>query len=114
MTSSAPLKCDCKAAALLVLAKGLIDTLAVGEFDDLGYTYTTTPRRITQGGLATMKDGDLGDFKNYPDYLTKHPGGGYQGENVIKTGNDKYWGYPAGVKSAADWPCGGLCWRGRS
>jgi hypothetical protein len=33
----------------------------------------------------------------------RHPDGGYQGENVIKVGEDKYFGFPIGVNTAAGW-----------
>ena len=47
--------------------------------------------------------GDWGYFQNYTDYLRVHPGGGYQGENVINVGNGQWWGFPGGTKTAAQW-----------
>lgn len=96
-------KTECFWAYRLVFTKGLIDNLKSGEFDSLHYSPGSIPISERTGKIGTMTLGDRGYIKNYADYLAKHPGGGYQGENIIMVGNDRYWGFPADSKSYADW-----------
>ena len=93
----------------------MIQTLKSGEFDRLGYiTGHITPSGFFDGStmhleprpIATidqMMVGDWAYFQNDTRYLTKHPGEGYQGENVIKVSASTYYGFPAGAKTEAQW-----------
>jgi hypothetical protein len=87
---------DCLDAVNLVLAEGLIRTLASGEFDRLGYNFNQLPTKY----LATLRPrgsnnpqemlaGDVGYFKNWP----VPEGYSEQGQNVVKLGPDSYWGF---------------------
>jgi protein-glutamine gamma-glutamyltransferase len=96
-------QCDCTAAAYIVLAKGLLDTIGATDFDALGYRSQAYPIKRRQPiTTAQMKLGDWTYFKNYSDYL-QVAGGAWQGENVIKVGSDQYWGHGGGVRSQSDW-----------
>jgi hypothetical protein len=103
-TGTPPKKIDCLGAARLVEARSLIKTLIQKEFDKAGFSssdmhmYPIAPIDISQ-----MQIGDWGYIQNDKRYPIKHPKGGYRGENIIKVGNDKYWGFPAGVKTYAQW-----------
>lgn len=95
---------DCLGAVRIVMSKGLIDNLKAGEFDKIFKTTNGTPiKTLNATSLADVRLGEWTYFENDSAYLKRHPGGGYQGENVIKTGDDSYWGFPAGNKSAKDW-----------
>jgi hypothetical protein len=96
-------QCDCTAAAYIVLAKGLLDTIGDRDFDALGYRSQTYPIKRKQPiTTSQMKLGDWTYFKNYDDYL-QVAGGAWQGENVIKVGNDQYWGHGGGVRARVSW-----------
>ena len=96
---------DCNKAVKLVLAKGLIDVLKRDEFDELGYTYLRMPSADKDGEPEQMLLGDTGFINNYADYLERHPGGDWQGENIVKVGPGRYWGFGAEnrIKSIAGW-----------
>ncbi len=96
--------CDCLGAGYLVYSKGLLEVLRSGEFDAL-YTSDTIPDTFTGADLGAMKVGDWSYIQNDPRYLDpdKHPDGGYQGENIIKVGDDQYWGFPLGVQNYSEW-----------
>ena len=102
--ATAPWDIDCLGAARIMLARGLILTLGPGKFDNLGYTSSTMhviPRPIATAG--EMLIGEWAYFQNDLAYLQKHPGGGYQGENVIKVSQSEYYGFPGGKKTAQQW-----------
>jgi hypothetical protein len=99
---------ECFGAASLIMAKGLIDTLNPREFDALGYTSTSLPTIYETGKkLSELKLGDWTTFRNDPRYRTywynkyikldksivpeEAP---FQYENVIKVGDDKFFGFP--------------------
>ena len=84
------------------MAKGLIDVITAKEFDAL-YTSGSVPMKDHEVPISEMKLGDWGYLKNAPDYLDWHPDGGYQGENIIKVGDDSYFGFPTGPRSLAKW-----------
>mgnify|MGYP001765998119 CR=1 FL=1 len=91
--------CDCWGGATVVLAKGLIDTLKRGEFDQL---YTSSSMQIISYSADTidnMKLGDWGNIANDSRYIAKHPGGDMQSVNLIKVDEGQYWVYPMGAKS---------------
>ncbi len=96
---------DCTDAFLLVYSKGLIDVLKSNEFDDLGLTYRSIPLVEKRGTPGQMLLGDGGFVANYTDYLRLHPGGGYQGENIIKVGSGRFWGFGTEipVRSIRQW-----------
>jgi hypothetical protein len=103
-TGSPPWTVDCLGAAQIIMAKGLIQTLKSGEFDKLGYTTSNMNLNLKPVANADqMMIGEWCYFRNDWNYLSKHPGGGYQGENVIKVGEDAYFGFPIGTKKAAEW-----------
>ncbi|HEX8000313.1 MAG TPA: RHS repeat-associated core domain-containing protein [Pyrinomonadaceae bacterium] len=100
--------CDCNVAAILVYAKALVDVLGGSTFNALGYQSSNVPIDQYQGKLSDMLAGDWGYFQNYDDYTDKLTelglgNGAYQGENFIKIGDDRYFGFPLGVKSESDW-----------
>lgn len=103
-TNSPPWRVDCLGAARIIMAKGLVQTLKSGEFDKLGYSTSKMNLELKPVANADqMMNGEWCYFKNDAKYLTKHPGGGYQGENVIKVSDDKYFGFPIGVNTASGW-----------
>ena len=75
------------------------------QFDELGYSYRRFPVAERRGTAAQMLLGDASFIANYPDYLSKHPGGGFQGENIVKVGAGRYWGYGTDVpvRSISQW-----------
>jgi hypothetical protein len=101
---SFPWKIDCLGAARIIMARGLIQTLNGGEFDKLGYT--TSNMHLEFRPVANANQMIIGEwcyFKNDPNYLLKHPGGGYQGENVIKVSSSEFYGFPIGKNTEAEW-----------
>jgi hypothetical protein len=97
---------DCLGAAVIIMARGLIQTLKPGEFDKLGYTSGMSSMHLnyrTVANIDQMTIGDWGYIRNDWRYLEKHPGGGYQGENIIKVSASIYYGFPAGKKTYAQW-----------
>ncbi len=99
-SGSTDVQSDCTGAGYLVQAKGLLDTISASDFDALRYRYNTFPRVGRDSTLSQLKLGDWTYFKNYDDYPAGHA---WQGENVIKVGNDQYWGFPKGTLSQSAW-----------
>lgn len=91
---------DCNTAAILIFAKAVIDVMSGEIFDKLGYSATDVPIDQLQAKRASeMLVGDWGYFSNFDDYNDKMKSIGYnyppyQGENVIKRGDDTYYGLP--------------------
>ena len=59
-------------------------------------TFHTSTRKykiVTVSSKSEILPGDWVYFKNFPDYLSKHPGGSWQGENAIYLGDGKYQGF---------------------
>jgi len=86
----------CQVATYVVEAKGLIDTLRRGEYDRLGYTITSSfgQGRIIKAqnaDIRSMKVGDFGWVQSYSDIASDPI---WQGENIIKTGDNLYWAFP--------------------
>lgn len=101
---SYPWKIDCLGAARIIMARGLIQTLNGGEFDKLGYTTSNMHLEIREVANANqMMIGEWCYFKNDNNYPSKHPGGDYRGENVIKVSSSKFYGFPIGNKTEAGW-----------
>jgi len=100
-------KTDCFRAIPIIQTKGLIDSIKKGEFDKLGFTSLDFPM-ITRYGISLNEIG-IGDstiFKNRSDYLLIHNGEdfGYSNENVIKVGDDLFFGFPfKNAKSYQEW-----------
>lgn len=88
---------------VFVLARSLIYVLRTGEFDAL---FTTSDMHIEErpAALFELRKGDWAYFKNLPmyDVLNRELArrglyrGGFRGENVIKVGPGRYWGFPPG------------------
>jgi hypothetical protein len=57
-------------------------------------------KNITLSSKSEILTGDWVYFKNFADYLTKQPGGAWQGENAVYMGGGKYRGF--GVSSMAE------------
>ena len=93
---------DCLGAAFIVIAKGLSDSIGNANFVAL-YKVNAFPRERYSVKIGESKNGDWGYFLNDKNYPDKHTRGGYRGENVIKVGNDQWWGFPGGIKSQAGW-----------
>jgi len=95
--------CDCLTAAHVVQAKGLSMTLLPGELRLLWFTIGQIPRQSRRANHHNMLIGDYGHIPNHSDYLDRHPDGDWQGENVIKVGEGRFWGHPLGVMSVSEW-----------
>jgi RHS repeat-associated protein len=96
---------DCEAATLLVMWKGLVDVLKPGELDALELRsmspdVTFSPKQASPGQMFRA---DMGYLLNHSDYPQLFPSGAWRGENVIKVGTDKYWGFPLGTLSEVNW-----------
>jgi hypothetical protein len=65
----------------------------VRDFDKLGWSEGTLPLLPSTSTAGNMLLGDAAWFPNYGDYLALPGGGGYQAENVIKVGPNRYWGF---------------------
>jgi hypothetical protein len=106
---------DCFGMAEIVMARGLIKTLKPGEFDAL---FTDTDGMPTVQTTETLDNTKLGDwlyFANDPNYLTQHPDGPNQGENVIEcihspvSSANSYMGWTrTTTKHNYDWWCNEL------
>ena len=105
---------DCAVMARAVMARGLIMALNPGEFagmgllmDSLWITYSVS-RTVA---LARAKPSDSAYFANDDDYVNVQPSGHLQGENVITTAEDSYFGWNIhGSPSYNEWIdilCGG-------
>lgn len=95
---------ECATAIVIVLYKAIIDTL--GEtvfnryFQDLllwDWNYDRNLRLVSNPNLAEAYAGDILYFKN-PDYNPRTPE--WQGENVVKLGNNLYYGHGIGITSS--------------
>jgi hypothetical protein len=99
---------DCSNAAILVLARGLIQTLNAGEFDRLWNT-GTMPYPLRSVSLADTKPGDLLSFVNDERYSMFD--GPWSCENVIRVSVERvatprFWGWCAdqgATRSYAEW-----------
>ncbi len=112
-SKSGKLPSDCAGAGLAVLQKGLLNVVGNNLFNFAS--------RTADGGSeilnATKEDltdnmwlGDMVQLPNYDDWENYHPNPqtwAWRGENVIKTGDDKFWGYVGSenytVKSKQEW-----------
>jgi RHS repeat-associated protein len=86
---------DCHNAAMLVLAKGLSDTLNPAEFGSVGYTVERYPL-IYLSGIGSEADamaGDWGWFAGVAGDLSD-----WKGENMVKISADNWWGYGGGTR----------------
>ncbi len=59
-------------------------------------------KKIALSSKSEILPGDWVYFKNFSDYLTKHPGGAWQGENAIYMGDGKYRGFGVSSMSETD------------
>ncbi|MCY9761064.1 protein-glutamine gamma-glutamyltransferase [Paenibacillus alvei] len=95
---------ECATAIVIVLYKAVIDTLGEAVFNryfqDLllwDWNYDRNLRLVSNPNLAEAYVGDILYFKN-PDYNPRTPE--WQGENVVKLGNDLYYGHGIGITSS--------------
>jgi RHS repeat-associated protein len=105
---------DCSTAELLVRAKGVIDVLKPGEFNELKLTYRNIGWVEIDGTAGQMLLGDAGAILNYSDYsewsmARKGMNMGYKAENIIKVGPGNYWGFEG--PEAKNHPRSELQWR---
>ena len=97
---------DCDYAVRLVFAKAVLDIVGASAFNGLSLgTNIPQVKNPVKKSVSQMKIGDRGWIQNYIDYTAKIPGGAYQAENVIKVGNDLYWGFVGEnvILSEAEW-----------
>jgi protein-glutamine gamma-glutamyltransferase len=96
---------ECATSIIIVLYKGVLDTIGDTEFDRLFPNlllhswYTDSDLGLTQddAGSQYARPGDVLYFKNpevNPDKME------WQGENVVKMGEDLYYGHGVGIKPA--------------
>lgn len=104
---------DCAYAGLVSLDKGLLDVVGNNLFNlitklpDGGTVVSTT----LESDLAeNMWVGDMVQFPNYDDWELYHPNPEawlWRGENVVKVGDNQYWGYVGAndytVKTKQQW-----------
>lgn len=95
---------ECATAIVIVLYKAVIDTLGEAVFNryfqDLllwDWNYDRNLRLVSNPNLAEAYAGDILYFAN-PDYNPRTPE--WQGENVVKLGNDLYYGHGIGITSS--------------
>ncbi len=128
--SAETLPLDCKAAALLIYEKALLDVIGTGDYDSL-FAHQRVPFRPVSGsaeehnvqrGRASLssiytwtgKPGDWAYIDNVTEYLgTPGVDPDYIGENVICTDAGKFayvgwasaifWGFPIGKKDYNGW-----------
>lgn len=98
-------KSDCQEAGVLVYAKAMIDVLGNEQFDKLGITDLRQVAQLTVEMKGShqpgeMLVGDSGYLQNYPEYVTitrqrsaTHTAGAWTGENIIKVGQGRFWGF---------------------
>jgi hypothetical protein len=61
--------------------------------------FTKTPdgtRRLEIKDASELQRGDFVYFENPPDYIRRHPGGSWRGENTIFLGDGKFLGFGVG------------------
>ncbi len=96
----APYAPDCGWAIKILFAKATLDTLNRGEYDALFATSAPPTKTTSVGSAAQINVGDRTIIKNNIFY----GGGPWKAENVVKTGIDSYWGFPAKKsKSELNW-----------
>jgi len=66
------------------------------------YGATKLYKNVSLSSKTEILTGDWVYFKNFTDYLAKHPGGAWQGENAICMGGGKYRGFGVSSLSEAD------------
>lgn len=112
-SSNAQLASDCAVAGLSVLDKGLLDVIGNNLFDRI----STTPdggsvinKAYKEDFTENMWVGDMVQLPNYDDWELYHPKPetwAWRGENVIKVGDNQFWGYVGTnqytVKSKQEW-----------
>jgi Protein-glutamine gamma-glutamyltransferase len=102
---------DCNFAIQTIYTKSILDMVGDKTFNDLGYQIGQTPIQTQRvKNINEVKNGDWIAFDNYPDYTSRMKKlgqeGAWQAENVIKIGNDRYWGHGANDidgKSEVEW-----------
>ncbi len=102
---------DCNFAIQTIYTKSLLDMVGDKTFNDLGYQIGQTPIQTQRvKNINEVKNGDWIAFDNYPDYTNRMKKlgqeGAWQAENVIKIGNNRYWGHGANDldgKSEVEW-----------
>jgi len=99
---------DCTTATALVMAKGVADTIGTADFDKLYTAFDFADPNgamLEYSGVNSPKEmllGDWGYFKNIKDYESHNKGGSWIGENVIKVGDDQFWGHGLDELSTAN------------
>jgi Protein-glutamine gamma-glutamyltransferase len=102
---------DCTVAASSVLDKGLLKVTGETLFNRI-YTLpdgSIIPNRVEREDfIENMDVGDSATFPNYEDWRDyTNSEWAWNGENVVKTENDKYWGYDGTTvytaKSKKEW-----------
>jgi hypothetical protein len=66
------------------------------------YGSTRVYKNLTLSNKNEVLPGDWVYFKNFADYLVKHPGGSWQGENAIYLGGGKYRGFGVSAMTETD------------
>jgi protein-glutamine gamma-glutamyltransferase len=79
-----------------------ISTRLSGSAHPTFYGATKLYKNMTLSSKSEVLPGDWVYFKNFADYLTKHPDGYWQGENAIYMGGGKYRGFGVSSLSEAD------------
>ncbi len=97
-----PEKVECEGACKIIMVRALIDVIGKGTFNAL-YTSSTVPMRAHDVPISQMSKGDWGWLLNDPRYQDRPVDYGFAGENIIKLGNDSYFGFPVGPQSEAAW-----------
>ena len=93
---------DCLGAGRIIMARALIDVITAKDFDAL-YTAGSVPMKDHNVPISQMKRGDWGCLLNDERYKDRPVDLGYRGENIIKVGDDNYFGFPTGPQSLAAW-----------
>ena len=97
---------ECHHAVLVVVAKGVMDTVGKSVFNDL-FTLRSFKKpdgqylmQVKASDIKSMQLGDWGYIKNDPRYDSRL--GSLQGENIIKLGDDQFWGHGIPVPSTEE------------
>lgn len=95
---------ECAMAVIIVLYKGILDVIGAGPFNRLfgglylySWEHDSDLRLITRENVPETFIGDVLYARN-PDFDPKTPE--WQGENLIKLGDDRYFGHGIGIGSA--------------
>jgi Protein-glutamine gamma-glutamyltransferase len=99
-------KIECLQAVKLIYAKAVLDVVGAEAFDGVGYNEDALPEiSLKKQQISRLLLGDRAWIRNHKDYIDKFPGGAWQAENVIKVGNDKFWGFgvDSPIKSEKSW-----------